>query len=129
LKFDASHSSASEALWDMVIYDRQSTSQSMRGEAQELFKEMESTLMAARFIVTRRGRIGVAPREVAVGDSIGILASGDVPFALRSIKTETVPGGHAYILLGGCYIDGKTSGALSSTSTADSNRDHVWRSR
>ncbi|KAM0690393.1 hypothetical protein Q7P36_009160 [Cladosporium allicinum] len=112
LKFDTSHAPASEALWDMVIYDRQRHPEDMRAEAQKLCKnmDMESSLLGTRFIVTRRGRIGVAPRGVSVGDSIGILASGDVPFVLHSVMAEGVPGGHAYILLGGCYIDGIMSG-------------------
>jgi hypothetical protein len=110
---DASHhAAASEALWDMVIHDRQRHPESMREEAQRLYEEMRWASMGARFIVTRKGRVGVAPREVAVGDSIGILASGDVPFILRKVKTEEVPGGHAYILLGGCYIDGKIRSLL-----------------
>jgi hypothetical protein len=128
VKFDASHAPASEALWDMVIYERQRHPESMRREARELYEDMLLALVAARFIVTRRGRIGVAPRNTAAGDFIGILASGDVPFVLRSVKAEDVPE-DAYILLGGCYIDGKTSGASSCTSTADSNRYHVRRSR
>jgi hypothetical protein len=110
-KFDTSHAAASAAIWDMAIYDRQKHPEGMRKEAQEIFKEMESALKGARFIVTRKGRIGVAPREVAVGDSIGILASGDVPFVLRNVEAEDVLG-DAYILIGGCYIDGKTCGAF-----------------
>jgi hypothetical protein len=129
LKFDASHASASEALWDMAIHDRQIYAEGMREKAGELYYyEMASSLMGARFVVTRRGRIGVAPRNVAAGDSIAILAAGDVPFVLPNVKAEDVPG-DPYILVGGCYIDGKTSRAPSCTSTADSNRDHVWRSR
>jgi hypothetical protein len=129
LHFDASHAPASEALWDMVICDRQRHPEDVRGEARDLHHAMKPSLLGARFIVTRKGHIGVAPREVSVGDSIGILASGDVPFVLRKVKAEDVPGDGAYILIGGCYIDGKTSGASSYTSTADSNRNHVRRSR
>jgi hypothetical protein len=110
VNFDASHTSASEALWDMVIHDRQRHPEGMREDAQALYEEMEPALHCGRFIVTRRRRIGVAPWEVTVGDSIGILASGFVPFTLRSAEVEDVPGGHAYILIGGCYIDGKTNG-------------------
>jgi len=128
LPFDASHAQASEALWDMVIHDRQRHHGSTRGDAQELYDEMELALLGARFIVTRKGRIGVAPPNVAAGDSIGVMSAGDVPFVLRQVKAEDVPG-DAYILLGGCYIDGKTSGASSYISTADRNRNHVWRSR
>jgi hypothetical protein len=111
LKFDTSHAAASAALWDMAIYDRQRHPEGMRAEAQQILKEMESALKGARFIVTRKGRIGIAPREVAVGDSIGILASGDVPFVLRNVTAEDVPG-DAYILVGGCYIDGKPGGGF-----------------
>ena len=117
-EFDAPHAPASEALWDMVIHDRQRHPESMRGEANFFYYEMVSSLMGARFVVTRRGRIGVAPRNVAAGDSIGILATGDVPFVLRNVKAEDVPG-DACILIGGCYIDGTTQGAFSCTSKAD----------
>jgi hypothetical protein len=122
LKFDVSHASSSEALWDMVIHDRQIYAEGMREKAEELYYEMVSSLMGARFVVTRRGRIGVAPRNVAAGDSIAILAAGDVPFVLRNVKAEDVPG-DPYILIGGCYIDGKPSGAPSCTSTADSKQE------
>ena len=127
-KFEAAHASVSEHLWDMVIHDRQRVPESMRNEVQTLYKEMSPSLMAARVIVTQRGRVGVAPREVAVGDSISILASGDVPFVLRSIRADVVSG-DAFNLIGGCYIDGKTSWHCSCTSTANRNRNHVRRSR
>jgi hypothetical protein len=122
-EFDASHTPASEALWDMAIYDRQVHAEGMREKAGELYYyEMLSSLMGARFVVTRRGRIGVAPRNVAAGDSIAILAAGDVPFVLRNVKAEDVPG-DPYILIGGCYVDGKPSGAPSCTSKADSKQE------
>jgi hypothetical protein len=113
LKFDASHhASASEAVWDGIIYDRQGGLEDMHGEAaEELYRNMRHALVGARLIVTRRGRIGVAPWGVAAGDSIGILAGGDVPFVLRNVKAEDVPG-DAHILIGGCYIDGKTGGCF-----------------
>ena len=127
LELDASHASASETLWDVIIHDRRRHPEDMHPEAEKLYKEMRSALTGTRFIVTRKGRIGVAPRNVAVGDSIGVLASGDVPFVLRSAKTEDVPG-VAYILIGGCYIDGKSGESHSCKSTADRDRDHVRRS-
>ena len=128
LEFDASHVPASEALWDNVTHGRQRHPGSMLGQVQNLFTQMYPILIAARFIVTRKGRIAVAPRNVAVGDSIGVLASGDVPFVLRRAKAKDVSG-DAYILIGGCYVDGKASGGSSCTSTADRNRCHVRRSR
>ena len=106
----------------MAMYDRQGHAEGMHEEAEELYDEMESSLKGARLILTRKGRIGVAPRKVAAGDSIAILAAGDVPFVLRKVKAEDVPG-DPYNLIGGCYIDGKTSGASSCTSIADSKQE------
>lgn len=40
------------------------------------------TFRSARLVVTRTGRIGLAPLAIEPGDYIGILAGGDVPFAL-----------------------------------------------
>lgn len=40
---------------------------------------------AMNFIVTRSGRLGLAPRDIYVGDRIAILASGTVPFILRKV--------------------------------------------
>ena len=58
------------------------------------------------FIVTRNGHLGMVASNVHPGDRIAILAGGDVPFVLRKVRGCEDYGG-AYILLGGCYVDGK----------------------
>ncbi|KAM0695997.1 hypothetical protein Q7P36_004480 [Cladosporium allicinum] len=60
---------------------------------------------SARLVITRRGRIGLAPLGVEPGDYIAILAGGGVPFALRKVRSESMRR-DAYRLLGGCYVDG-----------------------
>jgi hypothetical protein len=40
-----------------------------------------------------------------VGDRIAIFASGDIPFVLRQAHSDAIE--EAYILIGGCYLDGK----------------------
>jgi hypothetical protein len=63
---------------------------------------------AMNFIVTRSGRLGLASRDIHVGDRIAILATGTVPFILRKVGQQKYRPS-AYILLGACYLDGKTS--------------------
>jgi hypothetical protein len=61
-------------------------------------------------IVTQSGRLGLAPRDIHVGDWIAILAAGTAPFILRKVgvvgKQESRRS--AYILLGACCVDGET---------------------
>jgi len=68
--------------------------------------ELDSNIFSsARLVITRKGRIGLAPLAVEPGDHIAVLAGGDVPFALRRGRHESTRL-NAYRLLGGCYIDG-----------------------
>lgn len=55
--------------------------------------------------ITEKGFIGLAPSNITIGDSIAIFATGKLPFVLRRVGTEQVQG-DAYILLGGCFVDG-----------------------
>ena len=68
---------------------------------------------SARLVITRRGRIGLAPLAIEPGDYIAILAGGAVPFALRKVRKEGACR-DAYRLLGGCYIDGQPFNSMSS---------------
>ena len=63
-----------------------------------------------KFIVTRNGHLGMAPPRVNIGDQIAILGAGAVPFALRGVG-EQEDHRSAYILLGGCYVDGEAHGS------------------
>lgn len=65
-------------------------------------------LGSAKLVVTRNGHIGLVPLAVEPGDCIAILAAGNVPFAIRKVRTKDMHG-DAYRLLGGCYIDGQLS--------------------
>lgn len=62
-------------------------------------------MLQKRFFVTKSGRPGLAHKSAAVGDSIAIFASGDIPFVLR--RTHSDVREEAYNLIGGCYLDGK----------------------
>jgi hypothetical protein len=59
----------------------------------------------AMFVVTKSLRIGLVPRGAAIGDHIAILASGNAPFALRSVPVDYA-GDEAYRIIGGCYVEG-----------------------
>jgi len=88
-----------------------------------------------RFVVTQRGYIGLAPESTQVGDRVAIFASGSMPFVLRKVETKLVRG-NAYIMVGGCYIDGesvriRTNSVIhvSREGISDICRHHVWQSR
>lgn len=87
-------------------------------------------MLQKRFFVTKSGRMALAHRSAAVGDRIAIFASGDIPFVLRRAHSDAKE--EAYILIGGCYLDGKPFN--DKTARADEDllaelRRHVWRSR
>lgn len=58
-----------------------------------------------RLVITKRGRIGIAPRNVAIGDQIAVMSTAIVPIMLRSVEVAEAPG-DAFILIGGSFIDG-----------------------
>lgn len=63
---------------------------------------------AMKFILTRNGHVGLAHRNVDVGDNIAIIATGDLPFIVRKVgKRENHRSAH--ILVGACYVDGEMS--------------------
>jgi hypothetical protein len=62
---------------------------------------------ARRFFITRDGHLGLATRDVNVGDYVSILATGVLPFIVRKVG-EQENHRSSYILLGGCYVDGET---------------------
>ena len=76
-----------------------------------------------RFFTTRTGRMGLAPHPASVGDQIAIFASGDLPFVVRKVRADTTD---AYIMLGNCYLDGKSGPHLwISLTHANTNRAQV----
>jgi hypothetical protein len=62
---------------------------------------------ARRFFITRDGHLGLATRDVNVGDYVSILATGVLPFIVRKVGGQE-DHRSSYILVGGCYMDGKT---------------------
>jgi hypothetical protein len=63
-------------------------------------------MLQKRFFVTKGGRTGLAHRSTTVGVHVAIFASGDIPFVLRRAHSDARE--EAYILIGGCYLDGKS---------------------
>ena len=61
-----------------------------------------------RFVITKQGYMGLVPDSSLVGDRIAVFASGSMPFVLRRVETRRVRQ-NAYIMIGGCYIDGKSA--------------------
>jgi hypothetical protein len=83
-----------------------------------------------RFVITKKGYIGLAPDSTQIGDRVAILASGSMPFILRKVDTTLVRR-DAYIMIGGCYVDGKSVQKAIDTlvrMTSDLSRHHAWRS-
>jgi hypothetical protein len=83
----------------------------VQDESNELHEPVWQTINTQfkhqRFVITRDGYIGLAPDSTSVGDRVAILASGSMPFILRKVDTALVRR-DAYILIGGCYVDGKS---------------------
>jgi hypothetical protein len=76
----------------------------------DLFEEIshrgsEHRKKGMKFIITRKGHIGLAAHNVHIGDRIAILATGSVPFVLRKVSKENDHDVH--ILLGACYVNGE----------------------
>jgi hypothetical protein len=82
----------------------------LEGRKLDLFMRMTNRGKAFRmrgmkFIITRKGHMGLAAHNVHVGDRIAILATGSAPFVLRKVSKENDHDAH--ILLGACYVDGE----------------------
>lgn len=70
-----------------------------------------------RFVVTKRKKCGIAPNGVKVGDRVGIIGGGDVPFILRKI-----PDSGEHQLIAGCYIHGMMNGESLEFSNVEKTR-------
>ena len=57
-------------------------------------------LSYGRFLVTRRGYVGIAPNEAIVGDLVCVFGGGAVPFVVRPKEAGT------HKLIGECYVHG-----------------------
>lgn len=67
---------------------------------------LQDTLHGWRFVLTKRGYVGVVPNMAQIDDAIVILKGGRIPFILQ--ESEARPG--AFRLIGGCYIHGMMNG-------------------
>ena len=67
---------------------------------------LQDTLHGWRFIVTKKGYVGVVPNMARIGDVIAILKGGRVPFILQ----ESVVRPGAFRLVGECYVHGLMNG-------------------
>ncbi|PVH69089.1 hypothetical protein DL98DRAFT_626637 [Cadophora sp. DSE1049] len=71
---------------------------------------LNDILLGWRFVTTKRGFCGLVPGTALVGDIVGILGGGDVPFLLRKATTGEKNQGRCYRLVGTCYMYGMMDG-------------------
>ena len=78
---------------------------------------ISATTLDKRFIVSAKGRMGVAPKTAVVTsptpDEIFILTGGKTPFVLRPVGLRDIPGvgmQPCYTLIGDCYLEGFMDG-------------------
>jgi hypothetical protein len=64
---------------------------------------MQTSSSTGRSFKTIAGNVDTGPREMQVGDSVCILAGGNIPFILR-------PQGKSYRLIGPAYVNGIMDG-------------------
>jgi len=67
---------------------------------------LQDTVHEWRFIITRRGYVGIVPNLAKVGDVITIMKGGRVPFVLRTRKERP----EAFRLVGECYVHNMMNG-------------------
>lgn len=85
-----------------VTHKRDMTNRDKGKQYESLLKK---NIQGWRFVVTKRKQCGIAPNGVKVGDSVGIIGGGEVPFILRKI-----PESEEHQLIAGCYIHGMMNG-------------------
>lgn len=64
-----------------------------------------SILQGRLFIVTKEGRVGLAPVDTHTGDFIALFAGSDVPFIVRMVEGCTKDNLKFY-LIGDCFVHG-----------------------
>jgi hypothetical protein len=74
--------------------------------AQNYILAMQDNLSGWKFVVTRRGFVGVAPPAVQKGNGVAIFDGGAVPFLIRPSKKKP----NAFRLVGECYVHGIMNG-------------------
>ena len=78
----------------------------LRKQSASYISVLQDTLHGWRFVVTKKGFVGVVPKLAATGDVIAVLKGGQVPFVLRESETRS----GAFRLVGECYIHGMMNG-------------------
>ncbi|KAI1206535.1 HET-domain-containing protein [Annulohypoxylon truncatum] len=70
------------------------------------------TTVRRRFVISRKGYMGLAPSGVEIGDHICILAGGKVPFIVRAVQHNDSQATSRFVcrLLGDSYIHGLMDG-------------------
>jgi hypothetical protein len=106
-KFGQQHAAAIRDWW--VSRERQEGLPT--DDLSSVFRELLARSRSAQtngmnFVITRNGRLGLAPRNVDIGDRLAILAGGRVPFIIRKVG-ELDNHDDSQILLGACYLDGE----------------------
>ena len=78
----------------------QMAANSFRKQSTSYIAALQDTLDGWRFVVTKRGYVGVVPNMARIGDVVAVLKGGRVPFILQ----ESVVRPGAFRLVGECYI-------------------------
>lgn len=79
---------------------------SFREKSKAYVALLDAYVLGWRFIILKNGQCGIAPPGVLVGDMIGIVSGGNVPFVFRKYpETDT-----DLLLVGECYVDRLMSG-------------------
>ena len=83
---------------------------------------MVMTCEGCRYFVTEDKMVGLAPKDAQIGDNVYILASARVPFVIRPLDRESLPGGAlpemldgdlpVCTMLGEAYVHGVMKGEM-----------------
>jgi hypothetical protein len=78
----------------------------LRKQCTSYMSALQDTLRGWRFVVMKRGYVGVVPNLAKLGDTVAIFKGGQIPFVLQTSVER--PG--AFRLVGGCYVHGVMNG-------------------
>lgn len=86
---------------------------------------LDAYVLGWRFIILESGLCGIGPPGILVGDNIGIVSGGKVPFVFRkNPETDT-----DLLLVGECYVDGLMSGEGVEQFKSEDKIPYVWTLR
>ena len=78
----------------------QMVADSFQEESTSYVAALQGTLHGWRFVITKKGFVGVVPNMARIGDVVAIFKGGRVPFILQ----ESAIRSGAFRLVGGCYV-------------------------